>query len=126
MEQSININFDKSRFDFAWILTLVMISSHSIHMVCGVENVDLNKNIIDIPPPGSNQDLIEHHTLPIANEAIPPSIITSDRNDNEGNLSPSFNNRTSTHRLKRDLGDSNDENISITENRFRYYKHFIL
>ena len=116
MEQRTNKNLYKERFDFAWILTLVMISSHSMHFVCGVENVN-HKNIIDISP-GNNQDLIHQHTLPIANEVIQPSFTTS-KSDNEGNLSPSFNNATSTQRHKRDLGDSNDENLSITENRFR-------
>ena len=120
MEQRINNNFYKERCDFVWFLTLVMLSTHSVHFVSG----DDHKNIVDVPR-GSNQDLIQQHTLPIANEVISPSITTSD-SDNEDNLSPSFNNATSTQRLKRDLGESNDENVSITENRFRYYEKFIL
>ena len=123
MEQLINKNLCKKRCDFAWVFTLAMISSHLVNFANGVKNVN-HKNIIDIPS-GNNQDLIEQHTLKISNEAMPPSITV--QSDNEGNLSPPFNsNLTSTQRSRRDLIGTEDENLSVAENRFMYDELLVL
>ena len=119
MEQRMNKTLSKERCKYVWVFALAMLYLHLVHFANGVKNVN-HQNIIDIPS-GKNQDLIKPHTLKISNEAITPSITV--KSDNEGNLSPSFNNKsTSTQIFRRDLIGTGDENANTAENTLRYHK----
>lgn len=85
-------------------LILSILLGNLTHLVYSVENQKY-PNSNDIP--SGSIDLIQQKTLPIANEAIPSVNID---NDNEVNLSPSFN--VNTERL-RHLRDANDDNTQL-------------
>lgn len=94
-------------------LILSILMGNFAHLVYAVENSKhQNSNVI---PHGSN-DLTQPKTLPIVNEAI--SSINID-NDNDVNLSPSYNANTQRLRHLRDANDDNSQPHDATDNRQR-------